>query len=202
MESGTCFFRRSQAHGKFTGHKPVWRFGVNALICKGLSQQRDFSILTLSNGGARVLAGGFPSMSTPRAPSRVPSNAPSSEEAKPGFRTKTIATRTTPDELREIETAAEREGKSLAEWLREMALKAARQRPVETTELLLAEVWALRYTLLNLFHSGAQAALEGKLLLPDSILEIRDDADAQKLQKARKLLEDFLAQGGPDGGKK
>ena len=140
-------------------------------------------------------------MSTPRASSPVPSSAPSSEEAKPGFRTKTIATRTTPDELREIEAAAEREGKSLAEWLRETALKAARRRPAEATELLLAEVWALRYTLLNLFHSGAQAALEGKHLLPDSILEIRDDADARKLEKARRLLTDFLAQGEPDGEK-
>lgn len=140
-------------------------------------------------------------MSTPRAPSRVPSNAPSSAQVRPGFRTKTIATRTTPDELREVETAAELEGKSLAEWLRETALKAARQRPAEATELLLAEVWALRYTLLNLFHSGAQAALEGKQLLPDSILEIRDDADARKFEKARSLLQDFLAQGGPDGGK-
>lgn len=132
-------------------------------------------------------------MSTPRAPSSAHTNAPLSEEAKPGFRTKTIATRTTPEELREIETAAESEGKSLAEWLRETALKAARQRPAEMTELLLAEVWALRYTLLNLFHSGAQAAAEGKQLLPDSILEIRDDADARKLEKARKLLTDFLA---------
>jgi uncharacterized protein (DUF1778 family) len=140
-------------------------------------------------------------MSTPRAPSRVRSNAPSSAEAKPGFRTKTIATRTTPEELAEVEAAAEREGKSLSEWLRETSLKAARQRPAEAAELLLAEVWALRYTLLNLFHSGAQAALEGKLLLPDSILEIRDDADARKLEKARSLLTDFLAQGGPDGGK-
>ena len=132
-------------------------------------------------------------MSVPRAPSPAHTNAPSSEEAKPGFRTKTIATRTTPEELREIETAAEGEGKSLAEWLRETALKAARQRPAEMTELLLAEVWALRYTLLNLFHSGAQAASEGKQLLPDSVLEIRDDADARKLEKAHKLLTDFLA---------
>ena len=141
-------------------------------------------------------------MSQSRIPAPLPSPALPSEQAKPGFRTKTIATRTTPDELREVETAAEREGKSLSEWLRETALKAARQRPAEATELLLTEVWALRYTLLNLFHSGAQAALEGKQLLPNSILEIRDDADAHKLEKARKLLTDFLAQGGPDGGEK
>ncbi len=132
-------------------------------------------------------------MSTPRASSPAHTNASLSEDAKPGFRTKTIATRTTPEELAEVESAAEREGKSLSEWLRETALKAARQRPAEMTELLLAEVWALRYALWNLFHSGAQAASEGKQLLPDSVLKIRDQADAQKFQKARKLLEDFLA---------
>ena len=140
-------------------------------------------------------------MSTPRAPSRVPSNAPSSAQARPGFRTKTVATRTTPEELAEVEAAAGREGRSLTEWLRETALQAARQRPAEATELLLAEVWTLRYTLLNLFHSGARAAAEGKQLLPGSVLVIRDDADARKLEKARSLLQDFLAPGGQDGGK-
>ena len=35
----------------------------------------------------------------------------SSDEAKPGFRTKTISTRLTPDELAEVESAAERAGK-------------------------------------------------------------------------------------------
>ncbi len=139
-------------------------------------------------------------------PSRIPaplqSPALPSDEARPSFRAKTIATRLTAEELAEIEAAAEDEGKTVAQWLREKALKAARQHPAEATELLLAEVWALRYTLLNLFHSGARAAAEGKQLLPDSILQIRDDADARKLEKARKLLQDFLAQERPDGGKK
>ena len=60
-------------------------------------------------------------------------------------------------------------------------------------ELLLAEVWALRYTLLNLLHSNAKAATEGTQLLPDSIVKIRDQADAMKLQKAHRILADFLA---------
>jgi len=62
--------------------------------------------------------------------------------------------------------------------------------------LLLAEVWALRYTLLNLFHSKAKAASDGTQLLPDSIAKIRDQADALKLQKARRILEDFLSRNG------
>ena len=36
-------------------------------------------------------------------------NASAGVEEKPGFRTKTVATRITPEELREVENAAERE---------------------------------------------------------------------------------------------
>jgi hypothetical protein len=58
---------------------------------------------------------------------------------------------------------------------------------------VLAEVWAVRYTLLNLFHAATKAASEGKQLLPDSIVKIRDQSEGRKLQQARKLLEDFYA---------
>jgi hypothetical protein len=75
-----------------------------------------------------------------------------------------------------------------------MALTAARQRPADPMELLLAEVWAMRQTLLSLFHTGAQATVEGKPLLPESVLRIRDRADARKLEQARQLLANFLAQ--------
>ncbi len=131
-------------------------------------------------------------MSTPELPFPIQSEAPRRDEARPGFRTKTIATRLTPGELAEVEATAESAGQSLAEWLRETALHAARQRPADPIELLLAEVWALRYTLLNLFHSKAKAASEGTQLLTDSIVKIRDQADAMKLQKAHKILADFL----------
>jgi len=132
-------------------------------------------------------------MSTPELPFPTRSEAPLRDETRPGFRTKTIATRLTPGELAEVEATAESAGQSLAEWLRETALHAARQRPADPIELLLAEVWALRYTLLNLFHSKAKAASEGTQFLPDSIVKIRDQADAAKLQKAHKILADFLA---------
>jgi hypothetical protein len=141
-------------------------------------------------------------MNTPHLPFPVQSDVPAADEARPGFRTKTVATRLTPSELTEVETAVEGAGQSLAEWLRETALRAARQRPADPLELLLAEIWAVRYTLLNLFHAGAQTASEGRQLLPDSILKIRDQADARKLQQAHKLLEDFLARDGTEQGSK
>ena len=124
------------------------------------------------------------------------------EETKPGFRTKTAATRLTPEELSDIEIAAESAGQALSEWLRATALQAARKRPADPAELVLAEVWALRYALLNLFHAGAQAASEGRQVSSESILRIRDEADARKLQQAHKLLDDFLAPEGSERGRK
>jgi hypothetical protein len=38
-------------------------------------------------------------------------------------------------------------------------------------------------------------------LLPDSVVKIRDQANARKLADARKLLAEFLSQEGPDGDK-
>jgi len=122
------------------------------------------------------------------------------QEARTLLRAKTVATRLTPEELAEIESAAERDGKTVAEWLRELALRVARQRPADPVELILAEQMATRYALLNLFHATALANSEGKQLLPDSVLKIRDQADAQKLAKARKALQDFLSPNGAAGG--
>jgi hypothetical protein len=127
-------------------------------------------------------------------------NLSQGDESKPGFRTKTISTRLPPPELAEVETAAERAGQPLSEWLRETALTAARQRPSDPFELLLAEVWAIRNSLLSLFHTGAVATVKGERLLPESVLKIRDQGDARKLEQARKMLADFLNQNTKEGG--
>jgi hypothetical protein len=125
------------------------------------------------------------------------------QEARTVLRAKTVATRVTPEELAEVEAAAARDGKTVAEWLREIALRTARGRSADCIEILLAEQMATRYALLNLFHATALANSEGKQLLPDSVLKIRDQADAQKLAKARKMLQEFLGHdGGQDGGQK
>jgi len=73
-------------------------------------------------------------MSGPRVQADPQSSLPFGEEAKPGFRTKTAATRLTPEELGEIEAAAESAGQALSEWLRGTALCAARQRPADPFE--------------------------------------------------------------------
>jgi hypothetical protein len=66
----------------------------------------------------------------------------------------------------------------------------------------MAEVSALRYMLLNLFHATALANAEGKHLLPDSVVKIRDQANVRKLADARKLLAEFLACEDQGGGER
>lgn len=141
-------------------------------------------------------------METPHGPIPAMPNASESVQEKPGFRTKTIATRITPEELREVEAAAEKSGKTLAVWLRELALKAARERPADPMELLLTEISALRFMLLNLFHAAASAQTEGTYLRPESVIKIRDTAEGRKLADARKLLAAFLAGEDETGGEK
>jgi len=136
------------------------------------------------------------------APRIAPSSTAPTDTGRPGQRAKTVATRLSPEELQEVEAAAERNGKSLAEWLREVVLRSAREQAADPIELLLAELMATRYALLNLFHATALAGAEGKQLLPDSVLKIRDQADAQKRQKARKLLQDCFAQEEDPGSRK
>jgi uncharacterized protein (DUF1778 family) len=114
------------------------------------------------------------------------------------LRSKTVATRLSTEELEEVESAAKRSGKSLAEWLRDTALTEARQRTADPVEVVLAEVCATRFMLANLFHATAQAASEGKQLLPETVLKIRESADAQKATKARKLLQDSSVSGKPE----
>jgi hypothetical protein len=92
-----------------------------------------------------------------------------------------------------LELAAQRVGKQPSEWLRETALTAARERPADPVELVLAEIWAVRHSVLSLFHTGAQATVEGKPLLPESIARIRDRVDARKFDEARRMLAEFLA---------
>lgn len=122
------------------------------------------------------------------------------DETKPSFRTKTISTRLTSAEFAAVESAAERVGKPLSEWLRDAALTAARERSADPIELLLGEVWAVRHMLLSLFNTGAQATKEGKPMLTQSVDLIRDRADRRKREEARRMLVDFLKQRTEAGG--
>jgi uncharacterized protein (DUF1778 family) len=85
------------------------------------------------------------SRAVPESGSHASPPALSGAEARPGFRSKTISTRLSAEEVEEVEAAAQRAGQSLAQWLRETVLREARQRSADPTELLLSEVAATRY---------------------------------------------------------
>jgi hypothetical protein len=139
-------------------------------------------------------------MSSTRTGQNLDSQPLPSADARTILRAKTVATRLSIEELEEVESAAKRDGKTLAEWLRATVLREAR-RPADPVELILAELSATRSMLLNCFLLTAQAGAEGKQLLPETVLKIRDKADALKLQIARKMLQDFFSQEGQNGGK-
>jgi hypothetical protein len=140
-------------------------------------------------------------MSSTRTGQNLDSQQPPNADARTILRAKTVATRLSIEELEEVESAAKRDGKTLAEWLRATVLREARQRPADPVELILAELSATRSMLLNCFLLTAQAGAEGKQLLPETVLKIRDKADALKPQIARKMLQEFRAQEGQNGGK-
>jgi hypothetical protein len=140
-------------------------------------------------------------MSSIRTGQNLDSQPLPSADARTILRAKTVATRLSIEELEEVESAAKRDGKTLAEWLRATVLREARQRPADPVELILAELSATRSMLLNCFLLTAQAGAEGKQLLPETVLKIRDKADALKLQIARKMLQDFFSQEAQNGGK-
>jgi len=71
--------------------------------------------------------------------------------ARTNSRDKSAGTRLSIEELEEVESAAKRDGKTLAEWLRATVLREARQRPADPVELILAELSATRSMLLNCF---------------------------------------------------
>jgi hypothetical protein len=75
----------------------------------------------------------------------------------------------------------------LAEWLRDLALKAARQRPADPAHAP------------ESLPCDRQANAEGKHLLAESVLRIRDQANARKLADARKMIESFHAQEDREG---
>lgn len=95
--------------------------------------------------------------------------------------------------MREVEAAAERDGKSESEWVREAVLRAARPSSAAPTELLLEELAGLRYIVLNLFDATAQAGESNKPLAPGSVQRVRDAAENRKRATAQKLLAEFRA---------
>jgi hypothetical protein len=82
-------------------------------------------------------------MSTTRTGQNIDPQPIPDAEARTVPRPKTAATRLSVEELEEVESAAKRDGKSQAEWIRDTVLREARQRSA-SVDLVLAELSANR----------------------------------------------------------
>ena len=103
-------------------------------------------------------------------------------------RPRSIATRLTETEFREVEAAAANAGKKVGEWLRDAALAHARSSSgadEQTDPILLAEIMGMRSLMLNLFARAS----EGPLTTED-LRKMSTYSDSIKEQRAQ----DYMAQ--------
>jgi hypothetical protein len=99
---------------------------------------------------------------------------------KTPLRTKSVGTKVSEAEFAMLEERARGAGLTLSEWVREALLTG----PVETGEVVLAEVLALRSLLLNLsFRADKGPMTEGEMR------GLIERADGVKGQRARERLE-------------
>jgi hypothetical protein len=112
----------------------------------------------------------------------IPSAAPANQPNE-AYRAKSIATRLTEVEFAEVESAAAKAGKKLAEWLRDAALTQARASQELTDSILLAEIMGMRSLMLNLFARAS----EGPISIED-LHKMSSHADSIKEQKAQEFL--------------
>ena len=118
---------------------------------------------------------------------------------KPALRTKSIGFKVSVKEYAQLDAAAQRSGRSLGEWCREVLLasmngqepKAAIDSAGTGQVALLAELAALREILLNVLFRQTN----GKTLTAQEMQELIDRADSNKLKKARERL---AQAGGPE----
>ena len=132
-----------------------------------------------------------------RPPKLVPPCAPAAR-ATELFRAKSIATRLTEAEFAEVEAAAMRAQKKVAEWLRDAALAQARSAQEEKTDpILLAELMGIRTLMLNLLAAASKGPLT-----EESLRKISAYAESIKHQKADEFMANLRTNSGaqpPDG---
>jgi hypothetical protein len=117
-------------------------------------------------------------------PQQIAEPVPASPTASDISRVKSIATRLTEAELREIEAAALQAGKKVSEWLRDTALASVRAPQQEPTDpVLLAEIIGMRDLMLNLFAQASKGPLS-----TEDMCKMSAYADSIKEQKAREFL--------------
>ena len=105
-------------------------------------------------------------------------------EGRPS-RTRSIASRFTPDEEIELKAAAKASGRFTAEWAREVLLCAARTRRSDAA--VITEVVALRMLVSTVLRSIALR----ETLTPDAFTQILSDVRSGKHDAARDVLNQY-----------
>jgi hypothetical protein len=100
-------------------------------------------------------------------------------------RTRSLASRFTPSEERELIDAAAQEGKFTAEWTRETLLRAARARSTELA--VITELTALRMLLSTVLRPVAL----GETVTPEAYAQILAEVRSGKHNAARDVLEQY-----------
>jgi hypothetical protein len=99
-------------------------------------------------------------------------------------RNQTLTTKLTQTESAAVAAASEADGKTVGEWLRDVALETLRERG-DIIELLLTEVVGLRLFLNNILKSMTT----GEKLTPEAFAALLDNVKAHKGEVARDLLQ-------------
>jgi len=112
---------------------------------------------------------------------------------KPPLRTKSVGTKVSEAEFAELEERARGAGMRLAEWVREALLSAPAEAGVDSGEVALAEVLALRSLLLNLHFRAAK----GEAIPEPEMRGLIERADETKMQRARERIQAVRAASKP-----
>jgi uncharacterized protein (DUF1778 family) len=104
---------------------------------------------------------------------------------------KTLSTRLSPEEMEEVEQAAQRDGSTRSEWMREVLLREARKFAEPPFELLFEEVIATQNLLTNYLMASAQMGAENKQLSRNDVLQMIQFSNGQKRQDARRMVEEW-----------
>jgi uncharacterized protein (DUF1778 family) len=106
---------------------------------------------------------------------------------------KTLSTRLSPEELEEVEQAAQRDGSTRSEWMRAVLLREARKFAEPPFELLFEEVIATQNLLTNYLVASAQVAAENKQLSRNDVLQMIQFSNGQKKQDAQRMAQEWHA---------
>lgn len=106
------------------------------------------------------------------------------------YRTKSVGFRVRETDFARLQALADSTGKPLGEWCRETLLeRAGCRKPTPGEQTMVSEVLALRSILLNVLFSIAK----GKVMTEEEMTELIERADAEKLTRARRRLEQAFA---------